>query len=164
MLVVCGWGTLFVALTIDQHPYMHTPLQSGEHRAGRGHLLRGLRGVQEGRGKSESATLSQSSPRSDLRFNTHRHHKYACMTTNDTSIPSQPHNMHRQQRPNTNQKQKQDRAIVQKDLDLKEWWTGVRTRARDMRKRQMDGGISAKRGGFLPAQQAFVAASEKQRR
>lgn len=79
-----------------------------------------------------------------------------CVT--DISTPSNP------APPNHNQpkqNQTQDRAIVQKDLDLGEWWAGVKARAHDMRKRQMNNGIAGgKSGGFLPTT-AFVAGGKR---
>jgi len=51
-------------------------------------------------------------------------------------------------------KQVADRALVQKDLDLGEWWAGVKTKAHDMRKRQFSQGVggllATKKGGFVP--------------
>lgn len=46
-------------------------------------------------------------------------------------------------------KQVADRAIVQKDLNLAEWWDGVKVRAKEMKKRQMSEGIGGKKGGFI---------------
>ena len=50
-------------------------------------------------------------------------------------------------------KQVADRALVQKDLDLVEWWASVKAKAGEMRKRQFSkgvGGSLAKKGGFVP--------------
>ena len=49
---------------------------------------------------------------------------------------------------------------MQKDLDVGEWWAGVKARARDMRTRQMGNGVGApkQRGGFRPHAHAYKQA------
>lgn len=46
-----------------------------------------------------------------------------------------------------------DRALVQKDLNVAEWWAGVKAKAHEMRKRQFSqgvgGAVTAKKGGFV---------------